>query len=231
MVCEKIANFAGDKKCDQMHKIAVLFDLDGVILDTEGIYTDFWAEIGRRYNVPVQDFAHVIKGNTLARIFDTYFPKESERAEIRQLLVQQELTMEYRPFPGALELMQGLHEAGIATAIVTSSNAVKMQHIFEQLPQLAALTDVLITDEDVSHSKPHPEGYINAAEGLDAEQFMVVEDSLAGIEAGHRAGAKVVGLATTVAREKVEATADFTFDTIAAIKPQFFTQYLGTHVI
>lgn len=210
---------------------AVLFDLDGVILDTEDIYTDFWAEIGRRYSVPVDDFAHVIKGNTLARIFDTYFPNESDRAKIRQLLVQQELTMEYRPFPGALELMQGLHDAGIATAIVTSSNAVKMQHIFEQLPQLAALTDVLITDEDVSHSKPHPEGYINAAEGLDAEQFMVVEDSLAGIEAGHRAGAKVVGLATTVAREKVEAAADFTFDTIADIKPKFFTQYLGTHVI
>ncbi|MGN0223547.1 MAG: HAD family hydrolase [Muribaculaceae bacterium] len=212
-----------------MYSNAVLFDLDGVILDTEGIYTDFWAEIGRRYSVPVDDFAHVIKGNTLARIFDTYFPNESDREEIRHLLKEQELTMEYRPFPGALELMEGLHKAGIATAIVTSSNAVKMQHIFERLPQLAALTDVLITDEDVTHSKPHPQGYLSAAEGLDAEQFMVVEDSLAGIEAGHRAGAKVVGLATTCPREKVEAAADFTFNSIAEIKPEFFTVYFSTH--
>lgn len=213
-----------------MQRIAVLFDLDGVILDTEGIYTDFWAEIGRRYRVPVKDFAHVIKGNTLARIFSTYFPSESDREVIRQLLVEQELTMDYRPFEGALELMDGLRKAGIATAIVTSSNAVKMRHIFERLPQLAAVTDVLITDEDVTHSKPHPEGYLTAAERLGAQRFMVVEDSLAGIEAGHRAGAKVVGLATTCSRAKVEAAADFTFNSIAEIEPKFFQVYFNAPV-
>lgn len=213
-----------------MHRTAVLFDLDGVILDTEGIYTTFWAEIGRRYHIPVPNFALVIKGNTIAKIFDSYFPNEADRAEIRQLLVQQEFTMDYRPFPGALELMHDLRQAGIATAIVTSSNARKMRHIFEQLPQLAALTDALITDEDVTHSKPHPQGYLTAAERLGARRFMVVEDSLAGIEAGHRAGAKVVGLATTCPRQKVETVADFTFNSITDIKPKFFIENLSTHI-
>ena len=210
-----------------MQYSSVLFDLDGVILDTEGIYTDFWAAIGHRYNISVPDFAHVIKGNTLARIFDTYFPQESVREEIRQLLVEQELTMDYRPFLGALELMQDLRNSGISTAIVTSSNAKKMRHIFDKLPQLAAVTDVLITDEDVSHSKPHPEGYLLAANRLGAQKFIVVEDSLAGIEAGHRAGATVLGIATTCPRSCIENNADFTFNTIADINTSFITNLFG----
>lgn len=179
-----------------------LFDLDGVLIDSEGIYTDFWAEIDREFPTGVADFARVIKGNTLARILDTYFPTE-QHPQILQLLRKQEDEMVYRLFPGVLELLQSLRTAGWGVAIVTSSNNVKMKHLFEQIPQLEPLIDTLVTDGDVSHSKPDPEGYLLAAGrlGCRPQDCIVFEDSLAGVEAGKRSGARVIAVATTNPRD------------------------------
>jgi len=201
---------------------SVLFDLDGVLIDTEGIYTDFWSDIDRRFPTGVPDFARAIKGNTLSRILDTYFHDEDTRRQIRVLLRRQETEMTYRLFDGAVTLLEGLRNAGISTAIVTSSNREKMAHLFESLPCLKELTDTVVTDEDVTASKPDPQGYLLAAERLGAKagEFAVFEDSFAGLEAGRRAGALVVGVATTNPRETVEPRADITVDTVADITPE-----------
>ncbi|MDO4320866.1 MAG: HAD family phosphatase [Bacteroidales bacterium] len=198
---------------------AVLFDLDGVLIDTEGIYTDFWSDIDRRFPTGVDDFAHVIKGNTLSRILDTYFPGSDIQTEIRGLLRRQENDMTYNLFDGAIELLEGLRAAGISTAIVTSSNRTKMNHLFDCLPELGRLIDTLVTDEDVTASKPDPQGYLLAARRLQAAEgeFVVFEDSYAGLEAGRRAGAIVVGVATTNPRHGVAPLADVTVDTMADI--------------
>ena len=179
----------------EKRNIAVLFDLDGVLVDSEGIYTEFWEEIDRRYPTGVKDFAHVIKGNTLARILGTYFPDESIRRAILVELKRQEEEMVYRLFPGVDRLVMSLKEASIPTAIVTSSNAAKMRHLFNAVPLLRDNIDTIITEEDVTNSKPNPEGYLKASErlGVDPSHAVVFEDSLAGIEAGRRAGAVVVG--------------------------------------
>ena len=170
---------------------AVLFDLDGVLLDTEGIYTDFWSDIDRRFPTGVDNFAAVIKGNTLSNILATYFPDNAIQAHIHRLLIDQELNMPYRMFPGALELVEGLRDAGINTAIVTSSTLAKMKNVFRTLPRLENAIDTLVTDEDVTASKPDPQGYLIAARRLKAApgEFIVVEDSRAGRGAGRRAGA------------------------------------------
>ena len=196
----------------EKRNIAVLFDLDGVLVDSEGIYTEFWEEIDRRYPTGVKDFAHVIKGNTLARILGTYFPDESIRRAILVELKRQEEEMVYRLFPGVDRLVMSLKEASIPTAIVTSSNAAKMRHLFNAVPLLRDNIDIIITEEDVTNSKPNPEGYLKASErlGVDPSHAVVFEDSLAGIEAGRRAGAVVVGVATTNPRSTIENLADVT---------------------
>lgn len=196
----------------EKRNIAVLFDLDGVLVDSEGIYTEFWEEIDRRYPTGVKDFAHVIKGNTLARILGTYFPDESIRRSILVELKRQEEEMVYRLFPGVDRLVMSLKEASIPTAIVTSSNAAKMRHLFNAVPLLRDNIDTIITEEDVTNSKPNPEGYLKASErlGVDPSHAVVFEDSLAGIEAGRRAGAVVVGVATTNPRSTIENLADVT---------------------
>jgi HAD superfamily hydrolase (TIGR01509 family) len=197
--------------------IGVLFDLDGVLIDTEPSYTEFWAEIGRKYNSGYDDFALIIKGNTLGNILNTYFPDKNVQAEIVAQLKKHEAEMQYRVFDGVIDFVADLHKRGIRTAIVTSSNNVKMQHVHEQLPQLIANIDAVLTEEDVTLSKPDPQGYLRAAErlGCDPHDCYVFEDSLAGLEAGRRSGAKVVGVATTNSREKIADKADFVVDNAA----------------
>lgn len=193
-----------------------LFDLDGVLIDSEGIYTAFWHDIDEHYPTGVDRFEYIIKGSTLESIMSTYFPDREIQAEILVALKNHEATMEYRFFDGVDEFLQRLRDAGIVSAIVTSSNRKKMSHLFEMLPQLESLVDVVITGDDVTRSKPHPEGYNLAAErlGLSPRRCIVFEDSLAGVEAGRRAGGAVVGIATTNPTEKLLEFADMVVDTL-----------------
>ena len=201
---------------------AVLFDLDGVIVDTEGIYTHFWGSMDELYPTGIPNFAHVIKGSTLTKILSTYFPDPKIQEEVKQHLLEQEDNMKYELFPGVLELLRGLREKGVKTAIVTSSNDHKMRHLFDVIPELGELIDTLVTDEDVTRSKPDPQGYLIAAERLGAGkgEFVVVEDSLAGLEAGRRSGGKVLGICTTNPRAKVEPLSDVTLDSISQATPE-----------
>lgn len=210
---------------------AVLFDLDGVLLDTEGIYTDFWSDIDRRFPTGVDNFAAVIKGNTLSNILATYFPDKAIQAHIHRLLIDQELNMPYRMFPGALDLVEGLRDAGINTAIVTSSTLAKMKNVFRTLPRLENAIDTLVTDEDVTASKPDPQGYLIAARRLKAApgEFIVVEDSMAGLEAGRRAGAFVVGIATTNPMDAVTPACHFAVDAIARLTPEDLLNVFQSH--
>lgn len=198
---------------------SVLFDLDGVLIDTEGVYSEFWSSIDRRFPTGVENFAEVIKGSTLAKILGENFPDPEVREKVRQLLVEQEDNMVYRPFPGALDLLRHLRHEGLTTAIVTSSNRVKIAHLLEQVPELGELVDVIITDEDVTRSKPSPQGYLKAAGDLGClpGQFVVVEDSFNGLEAGRRAGAHVVGLWTTNSEAEVKACSDEAFADIQGL--------------
>lgn len=195
-------------------KTAVLFDLDGVLIDTEGLYTEFWAKIGRDFNMPSPTFAMDIKGTTLKSILAN-FPTEELKAQVMQRIHDFEDTMQYRMFEGVEEFLTALHEAGVPTAIVTSSDEVKMECMFRQLPTLRLMVDEVIDASMVSRSKPDPQGYLLAAEklGCAAEDCYIFEDSLQGLEAGRRAGATVIGLATTNSGEQVKPLCDYLLPT------------------
>lgn len=198
---------------------SVLFDLDGVLIDSEGVYSRFWGDIDRRFPTGIPDFAEKIKGSTLNKILTENFPSEEVRDKVKQLLVEQEDSMTYVLFPGVETLLGDLREMGVSTAIVTSSNRPKIRHLLQQQPILGRLTDIIITDEDVTASKPSPEGYLKAAArlGSDPRQCVVVEDSINGLRAGRAAGCRVVGLATTNPFDAVSALADCTYPSAADI--------------
>ena len=191
--------------------------MDGVLVDTESIYTEFWSDMDRRFPTGVAGFAQVIKGSTLTNILDTYFPDKSVQDRIVDMLKQHERDMRYRLFDGVAELLAALRQRGFRMAIVTSSNRAKMKHLFAQLPELEKAMDIVITDEDISRSKPDPEGYLLAAErlGIPAEECYIFEDSLNGLRAARAAGGVVVGVATTNPRKVVEEMSDITVDTLA----------------
>ncbi len=196
-------------------KTGVLFDLDGVLVDSEGEYTKFWGGMGRRYNVGGESFASDIKGTTLTEILKA-FP-ESEREGIVSELHEFEKNMAYPWIAGAETFVKSLADAGIPFAIVTSSDEVKMSYLFNAHPDLKEMATALITAGLVTKSKPDPEGYLKGASmiGVPIEDCFVFEDSMQGLEAGRRSGATVIGLATTNSRERINGKAHEIIDDLA----------------
>lgn len=198
-----------------------LFDLDGVLIDTEGTYSQFWSSIDRMYPTGIENFAASIKGTTLTEILG-HFPTDEIRADVKQRIHDFEATMVYDIMPGVMELLQSLRDNGFPIAIYTSSDNVKMAHLREQHPELLDSVDVIVTGSDVSNSKPHPEGYLSAAKalGCKAENCFVFEDSIQGLEAGRRSGATVIGLATTLPAERLQGKARIILDGLTGFSAQ-----------
>ena len=180
---------------------AALFDLDGVLVDTEAQYTGFWTAIGQRFFPDIHDFAQRMKGEALHQIFSTYFgDNELLKAEVGAALQDFERAMRYPLFPGAMEWVAELRAASWRVAVVTSSNGEKMSRLYAAHPGFAGCFDRLFTAADTTRSKPSPEPYLNAARGLgiSPERCVVFEDSLNGVRSGHAAGMAVVGISTTL---------------------------------
>lgn len=190
------------------HSIA-LFDLDGVILDTEGSYTAFWDDYGSRHFTE-KDFGLKIKGQTLVKILDDYFPEENERKAITDAINDFERNMSYPFVPGVENYIKSLKSNGIRTAVVTSSNLPKMENVYRCHPGFKEMFDIILTSEDFSESKPSPYCYLKAMRlfGAGPEDCVVFEDSLAGLQAARASGAFVTALTTTNPEEVVRNYAD-----------------------
>ena len=186
--------------------IAALFDFDGVVVDTEPQYTLFWDEKGQKYHPEIPNFGHHIKGQTLIQIYKQFFREpEGLQDEITRQLLDYELTMHFEYIDGVVDFMKELREKGVKLAIVTSSNDAKMANAYREHPELKTMVDFIVTADRVTHSKPHPECFLLGAEilGVERDNCIVFEDSFHGIEAGNRAGMKVIGLATTNSAEAI----------------------------
>ena len=192
-----------------------LFDFDGVLMDTEAQYTRFWDETGRKF-VDMDGFGSMIKGQTLVQIFGKYFADrtEEELRAVEEAINEYERNMTYEFIPGARGFLNELRQAGIPTAIVTSSNNQKMSQVYKAHPDLHTLVDAILTSEHFSKSKPDPECFLKGMEMLGGtpESAVVFEDSIHGITAGRAAGAYVTGLATTNKREVIEPLCDMVID-------------------
>lgn len=195
-----------------------LFDLDGVLLDTEGLYTGFWHEINVAFPTGVPHFEQVIKGSNLAHILNTYFPHD-RHDEIVAMLDGFQHDMRYNFFDGALEVVDALREAGVKCCIVTSSDRKKMQSLSEQHPSFENHFDAIVTGEMVAHPKPAPDCFVLGAEliGVSPQKCLVFEDSFNGLDAGMGSGATVVGIATTNPRTEVERKCHLCFDCISDV--------------
>ena len=189
----------------------VLFDLDGVLLDSEGQYSIFWRAMDERFPTGVADFANFIKGFHLTRIL-SYFANDEIREQVVQALVDFEKHMRFEFFPGALELVMKLRDARIPMAIVTSSDHKKMQALFSQHPEFPTLFDAIITGDMVTKAKPDPDCFLLGAKqlGINIKDCVVFEDSRNGLIAARASGARVIGIATTLSADIVAPLSDLT---------------------
>ena len=191
---------------------AALFDLDGVVFDTEPQYSIFWGSQCRLYHPEHPGLEHEIKGQTLTQIYDQWFSGDllKEQPIITQRLNEYEAQMHYDYIDGFEQLIADLHAHGVKTAVVTSSNLPKMQAVYRYQPQFRQLFDAILTSEDFERSKPDPDCYLKAAARLGAQtdECIVFEDSFNGLRSGRAAQMAVVGLATTNPVDSIRELSD-----------------------
>lgn len=181
---------------------AVIWDLDGVIIDSaeehrlawhrlareEGIpYTDeqFWADFGKRNDV------------IIPKMFGPVSPEHSrELADRKEAYFRELVRATARPLPGAIELMSALHNAAYPQALGTSTPLANIELISNALG-LERFLSAFVSGETVPHGKPAPDIFLKAADMLHTapQHCLVIEDAVAGIEAAHAGGMYAIAVA------------------------------------
>lgn len=188
--------------------------MDGVLVDNMAVHQEAFAEMARRYGVEL-DTSRIVglagKGND--EIFREVFPAEIvERVGTKQLGIEKEAVYReiYAPrlvaTEGLVPFLESLKAAGIEIAVGTSAMRENMDFVFDGLG-IREYFDKVVNADMVSRCKPDPEIYLAALRelGIEAAECIVFEDAIAGIQAAHAAGIKVVAIASTLPASTLEA--------------------------
>ncbi len=186
---------------------AVLFDLDGVLIDSTAVVERHYRMFARRHGLDADALIADLHGRRMADIIRAALPglrgqalaDECARFEAAEAADVDELAV----IPGAAALTHELR--GRPWAVVTSGTAPVATRRLEAAG--IAVPPVLVTGELVRSGKPSPDPYLLAAQrlGVDPARCVVVEDAPTGVQAGLAAGASVIGVATTVGAEELAA--------------------------
>lgn len=199
-----------------------MFDLDGVVFDTEPQYTIFWGCQFKKYYPQEPGLEHKVKGMTLVQIYDMYFNDQPQKqADITRALNDFEVNMNYEYVAGFEQFITKLRSIGVKTAVVTSSNREKMENVYAKHPEFKTYFDEVLTSEDFAKSKPDPDCYLKAAQkfGANVAECVGFEDSFNGLKSLQGANMTIVGLATTNSTEAIAEYAHKVIDNYVGINP------------
>ena len=178
---------------------AILFDMDGVIVDTCQSVTEFWQNLAEAYQVHLTqvDFNQHVYGCPATHTLDVLFPhlNAGERQSVLTKMADYEINLTYTGVKGAAAFLRTLKKQGIPTALVTSGAQWKVNEVVHQLG-LDGMFTAQVTAGDIQRGKPHPECYLLAAQYLQKppEQCIVFEDSISGVQAAVASGALCIGV-------------------------------------
>lgn len=179
---------------------AVLWDMDGTLVDTEPYWMAEETELMRAHGLTwTHDQAMLMVGNTLTKSADIMrsfgLPMSTEDVVAALLAGVVRRVKERMPFmPGAQELIAGLYEAGVPMALVTMSYRSLAQAVVDGLPD--GVFSAVITGDEVKNGKPHPEPYLTGAKalGVDPARCVALEDSVPGTTSAITAGTLTVAI-------------------------------------
>ena len=195
---------AHDTDLVQIHCDAILFDMDGVLIDSTPAVDRVWRKWALEHGFPPDEVVARAHGRPSIATLREYLPGADHEAENRIVeLAEMDDLEDVVPLPGAQALLRSLPPD--RWIVVTSST----RPLAEVRLRAAGLTIPisLVTSSDVTHGKPHPEPYLKGARllGFPAFQCVVIEDAPAGIRAGKLAGARVIGFRTTTDEANLRA--------------------------
>jgi len=194
---------------------AVLFDMDGVIVDSNPFHKIAFQQFLAQYQIVLSDEelkTHVY-GKTNQEGMPYIFKKELAADELlalsdeKEALFREIYRKDIRPIEGMVPFLQLLQALRVPTAVGTSAPSANLHFILDSL-EIRPYFDALLDSTFVTRGKPDPEIYLKAARALQmpADRCIVIEDSLAGVQAGLNAGMKVIGITTTHTAEELNHT-------------------------
>ena len=130
--------------------------------------------------------------------------------------------MKFGYIPGVQTFLSRLKEKGCPTAIVTSSNRIKMAVVYKARPEIPEMFGHILTGDDFGRSKPFPDCYLLGMKvcGTSPEDTFIFEDSFNGLESARSSGGHVIALATTNSRDAVAPYADMVIDDFSGLSPE-----------
>lgn len=217
-----------------MNEIGLIFDMDGVLIENHEYHYKAWQKTASKYGTDFDEafYREHMNGRTLAKLMDVVFPgnnftkEQSNAIGQEKEAVYRELYGSYRkPASGLITFLEAAKSLGIPMAVGTSAPVENVTFTLDDLDLRKYFVGV-VDASMVSHGKPDPEVYLKCAAMLqrNPSKCIVFEDAVSGIEAGKRAGAKVIGLATS--HERHELDADLVFDTFETITIDHVKQLL-----
>jgi HAD superfamily hydrolase (TIGR01509 family) len=208
---------------------AVLFDMDGVLVDSEEFIRRsavmMFAEKGQ--SVTAQDFIPYTgmgENRFLGGVAEKYgVTLDIDRDKARTYEIYGEITRgKLVALPGVSEVLSLCKTRGLLCAVATSADRVKMEINLRQIGIPDNAFDVKVYADMIKHKKPHPEVYLTAAGmlGVEPSACLVVEDAPSGLEAGHAAGMKCLALTTSFPADEL-SSADWIIGDLSDFRDEF----------
>lgn len=204
---------------------AVIFDMDGVLVDSEELINDAAIAMFREKGLVVQpnDFLPFVgagEDRYIGGVAEHYaFPLDVPNAKRRTYEIYLDLLpSRLKVFSGVLELVRGCRDAGLRIAVASSADLIKVRANLEAIHLPVEFWDAVVTGEAVIHKKPAPDIFLAAAAKLavNPERCVVVEDAVNGVQAAKAAGMRCVAVATSFPPEQLLG-ADVVRNGIAAV--------------
>lgn len=212
---------------------AVIFDLDGVIIDSEPLHTKAVVQALRQYNVELtQDYCNQFIGTTVVHMMETIRNDYSLQASVEELIRadqtarQQLLQSETYPVvPNIRGFIADLYEHGVQLAVASSSTQEEIEAVIHRL-SLEPFFSVLLSGTKVAHPKPAPDIFLEAARRLSVEpsECVVVEDSFLGVTAAKAAGMTRIGFLNPNSGNQDLSHVDFVVESFEEIGFKFVNQ-------
>jgi HAD superfamily hydrolase (TIGR01509 family) len=200
---------------------AVIFDMDGVIVDSEPYSMQALIDILRQHGVePTADELRRSYGRRVRDDFVDYFSRYGVTADVHIAIAHKQARYYHlaaghlQPFPGVMALLQRVRDHGYRLALASSGDRVKVAFGMQAL-ELNGTFEAIVSGDDVTHSKPAPEIYLTAAQrlGIAPTECIAIEDAPAGVEAAKRAGMCCIAVTNSVARQQLQR-ADLIVDSL-----------------
>lgn len=191
---------------------AVLFDMDGVLLDSEEYICKAGIEMFKEkgYTVAPEDFLEFTgmgENRYLGGVAEKHgIPFELEKDKARTYKIYAEMVAgKLEAFEGVVDFIEKCRSRGLKLAVASSADPPKVNINLEEIGIPKSTFGTVVTGMDIEHKKPAPDIFLKAAAqlGVDASECLVIEDAISGVAAGKAAGAKVLALTTAFSAQEL----------------------------